>query len=156
MIKVLSNYHRTLTTTTTLNIKRASAKKVSKLDAAALHKTYLEQDEFIVVDNFLSPEVMGQWDKQVEALKPHIHRNFIPKHKKGGSVGYDTVSSLAPAMRLGKGRSASYGDVLRKLVQSGRFGHEDVTRFPWTEIDFPNDVERAANEVLPAIEKLPA
>ena len=53
-------------------------------------------------------------------------------------------------------RAASYDDVLRKLVQAGRFGHEDVTGLPWTEIDFPQDVERAATEVLPAIEQLSA
>ena len=87
-----------MTTTTTVDIEQAIAKRAAELDAAALHKTYLDQDEFIVVDNFLSPEIMGQWDEQLEALKPHIHRNFIPKHKKGGSVGYDTVSSVAPAM----------------------------------------------------------
>jgi choline kinase len=57
-------------------------------------------------------------------------------------------------MSVGAGRAASYDDVLRKLVQAGRFGHEDVTHFPWTEIDFPGDVERARREVLPAIEKL--
>jgi choline kinase len=51
-------------------------------------------------------------------------------------------------------RKASYDDVLRQLVQAGRFGHVDVTGLPWTEIDFPGDVERARAEVLPAIEKL--
>lgn len=49
-------------------------------------------------------------------------------------------------------RKASYDDVLRQLVQAGRFGHVDVTGLPWTEIDFPGDVERAQNEVLPAVE----
>jgi choline kinase len=48
-------------------------------------------------------------------------------------------------------RSASLDDVLRQMVQAGRFGHEDVTGLPWIEIDFPTDVERAAREVLPAI-----
>jgi len=80
----------------------------------------------------------------------------------GESIGFFKVSAddlpeliqLTQSMSTGKGRSASYDDVLRKLVQAGRFGHEDVTRFPWTEIDFPGDVERANLEVLPAIEKL--
>lgn len=48
-------------------------------------------------------------------------------------------------------RRGSYDDVLRQLVQAGRFGHVDVTGLPWTEIDFPGDVERARAEVLPAI-----
>jgi hypothetical protein len=84
--------------TTTLDIESAISKKAAELDAAALRKTYLDQDEFVVVDNFLSPEIMDEWGEQLAALKPHIHRNFIPKHKKGGSVGYDTVSAKGPAM----------------------------------------------------------
>jgi choline kinase len=80
----------------------------------------------------------------------------------GESIGFFKVSpedltdliDLTQGMSAGKGRSASYDDVLRKLVQAGRFGHEDVTGLPWTEIDFPGDVERATLEVLPAIEKL--
>ncbi|MGA2243559.1 MAG: 2OG-Fe(II) oxygenase [Verrucomicrobiota bacterium] len=84
--------------TTTLDIENVVSKRASGLDAAALHEVYLAQDEFLVVDDFLSPEIMGRWGEQLEALKPHIHRNFIPKHKKGGSVGYDTVRASAPAI----------------------------------------------------------
>ena len=80
----------------------------------------------------------------------------------GESIGFFKVSpedlpeliTLTRSLSAGQGRSASYDDVLRKLVQAGRFGHEDVTGLPWTEIDFPVDVERANREVLPAIERL--
>ena len=84
--------------TTTADIEGFIFKRASEQDAAALGKTYLAQGEFLVVDEFLPREVMEQWDAQLEVLKPHIHRNFIPRHKKGGSVGYDTVSLHAPAM----------------------------------------------------------
>lgn len=47
----------------------------------------------------------------------------------------------------------SYDDVLRAMVLAGRFGHEDVTGIPWTEIDFPDDLSRARDEVLPQIER---
>ena len=50
--------------------------------------------------------------------------------------------------------AASYDDLIRELVQAGRFGHEDVTGLPWTEIDFPTDVERARREIMPAIEQV--
>jgi choline kinase len=80
----------------------------------------------------------------------------------GESIGFFKVSSedlpdlinFTQSMSAGKGRSASYDDVLRKLVQAGRFGHEDVTGLPWTEIDFLADVDRANREVLPAITAL--
>jgi choline kinase len=48
----------------------------------------------------------------------------------------------------------SYDEVLRALVLAGRFGYEEVTGLPWTEIDFAADVSHARNEVLPAIERL--
>ena len=84
--------------TASLNIDSVISKKASELDAAALRKVYLDQDEFLVVEDFLTPEIMGQWRAELEDLKPHIHRNFIPKHKKGGSVGYNTVRTNAPAI----------------------------------------------------------
>jgi choline kinase len=40
-------------------------------------------------------------------------------------------------------------DVL--LERPGDFGFEDVTGLPWIEIDFPEDVERAGNDILPSI-----
>ena len=43
-------------------------------------------------------------------------------------------------------------DIIRELVREGRFGLEDITGLPWIEIDFPEDVERALKEVLPAVE----
>jgi choline kinase len=81
----------------------------------------------------------------------------------GESIGFFKVSPddlpdlirFTQDMSAGEGRAASYDDVLRKLVQAGRFGHQDVTGLPWMEIDFPEDVERAAREILPAMEKLP-
>ncbi|MCA1659842.1 MAG: phosphocholine cytidylyltransferase family protein [Verrucomicrobiaceae bacterium] len=47
----------------------------------------------------------------------------------------------------------SYDDVLRAMVLAGHFGFEDVTGLPWTEIDFPDDLVRARDEVLPRIER---
>jgi choline kinase len=77
----------------------------------------------------------------------------------GESIGFFKVAgadlpdliSLTQQMSAAN-RKASYDDVLRQFVQTGRFGHVDVTGLPWTEIDFPGDVERARIEVLPAIE----
>jgi len=54
----------------------------------------------------------------------------------------------------GPGRADSYDAVLREMVQAGHFGCEDVTGMPWTELDFPGDVERAMREVLPALDAL--
>lgn len=83
-------------------------------------------------------------------------------HFVGESIGFFKVDPRDLPLLIGEtrkrmageGRQDSYDDVLRVLVMAGRFGCEDVTRLPWTEIDFPSDAERAEREVLPAILKL--
>ncbi len=42
-------------------------------------------------------------------------------------------------------------DVL--LAQPEAFSCEDISGLPWVEVDFPEDIERAIKEVLPAIKK---
>ena len=54
-------------------------------------------------------------------------------------------------VRSVRSRTDSYDDVLRVLVQRGIFGAEDVTGLPWTEIDFPQDIEYAQKTILPRL-----
>lgn len=46
-----------------------------------------------------------------------------------------------------------YEEVIRDLVLAApaEFGYEDITGLPWIEIDFPGDVARARDEILPRI-----
>jgi len=48
---------------------------------------------------------------------------------------------------------APYEEVLRNLLleQPDAFAYEDVSGLPWVEIDFPEDVVRARDMILPAI-----
>ena len=50
---------------------------------------------------------------------------------------------------------APHEEVLRNLLleQPGAFAYEDVSGLPWVEIDFPEDVVRARDIVLPAIRR---
>ena len=51
---------------------------------------------------------------------------------------------------------AEYEEAIRDhlLAEPDRFGAEDVTDLPWTEIDFEADVVRARDEILPQLEAL--
>ncbi len=79
----------------------------------------------------------------------------------GESIGFFKVDEAdIPALvretrsrEKGAGRMDSYDDVLRALVHRGIFGHEDVTGIPWTEIDFPQDVDYAKEKILPQLLK---
>jgi choline kinase len=48
---------------------------------------------------------------------------------------------------------APHEEALRNLLlrESSEFSFEDVTGLPWIEIDFPEDVMRAKEQILPAI-----
>lgn len=49
-----------------------------------------------------------------------------------------------------------YEECIRDLLLANpnQFGFEDITGLKWLEIDFPEDVSRAKNEILPAILQL--
>ena len=77
----------------------------------------------------------------------------------GESIGFFKIAAEdVPALiqeareRSARSRTDSYDDVLRVLVQRGLFGAEDVTGLPWTEIDFPQDIDYAEKIILPALE----
>ena len=79
----------------------------------------------------------------------------------GESVGFFKIGPSDLPMLIAETRARiagsdvrdSYDDVLRAMVRADRFGFEDVTGLPWTEIDFPDDLSRARDEVLPQIER---
>jgi choline kinase len=53
------------------------------------------------------------------------------------------------------GRNRPMEDAVRELIRGlppGTFGIADVTDLPWIEIDFPEDVAKARDQVLPSIE----
>lgn len=89
--------------------------------------------------------------------------------KKGYRGPYDTIGESIGFFRIGRadivrwieatrartvpGREKeTLEDIVRELVLEGRFGHEDVTGLPWVEIDFPEDIARAKDVILPALE----
>lgn len=77
----------------------------------------------------------------------------------GESVGFFKIARVdVPLLvqetekrTVGEGRLESYDNIIRAMVLAGRFGAEDITGMPWTEVDFPRDVEYGNREVLPEI-----
>jgi choline kinase len=81
----------------------------------------------------------------------------------GESVGFFKFSpamatALADACEayISAGRiDVEYEEAIRDLMlaQPRRFAYVDVTDLPWTEIDFPSDVEKARDIVLPNLRR---
>lgn len=92
--------------------------RLAQLDCAELRRQYLAQDEFVVVEDFLPESTLARWQRELATLQPHIHRNFIPKHKKGGSVAFDTVDRFGPSI-------------------TGLYRHPAVLRFLQAIVDAP-------------------
>ncbi len=80
---------------------------------------------------------------------------------QGESVGFFKFNKLIGTSLLGrisdylsKGENDTpYEEAIRDLIKTypEQFGYEDVTGVAWIEIDFPEDIERATNEILPNI-----
>ena len=79
----------------------------------------------------------------------------------GESIGFFKIAPEDLPMLIDETRARaagrevrdSYDEVLRALVLADRFGYNDVTGMPWTEIDFPQDIWHARDVVLPALEE---
>jgi choline kinase len=79
----------------------------------------------------------------------------------GESVGFfkfapDMAAALADACDayMERGRTdVEYEEAIRDLIlaEPQRFTYVDVTDLPWTEIDFPEDVQKARAVILPAL-----
>jgi len=107
-----------------------------------------------------------------EPVKIAVHDGQMVEFRKQLAAGleFDTLGESVGFFRFGPEQAgliadecacfdreglgdAPHEEALRNVLlrQPGAFGLEDVTGLPWIEIDFPEDVTRAANEVLPAI-----
>ncbi len=90
-----------------------------------------------------------------------------PEHaydRHGESVGFFRFSpgmaaalgERAAAYIQARRASAEYEAAIRDLIlaHSDRFGYEDISDLPWTEIDFEADVARARREILPRLQEV--
>lgn len=81
----------------TQGISEAVDQAIARLDVDRLHGEYWEQNEFIVIPQFLPCDfVEATLVPQAQGVKHRLNRNYIPGHKKGGSVSYYTVQEQAP------------------------------------------------------------
>jgi choline kinase len=91
----------------------------------------------------------------------------LPEHahdRHGESVGFFRFSArMAAALAerstayVEAGRSgAEYEAAIRDLILAhpDRFGIEDISDLPWTEIDFEDDVARARHEIMPRLREV--
>lgn len=69
---------------------------LNRLDLAQLRAEFLDQEEAIVIKDFLPEPVLNALLTSLPTLENRIHRNFIPGHKKGGSISRYDLDNYAP------------------------------------------------------------
>ncbi|HKW86848.1 MAG TPA: 2OG-Fe(II) oxygenase, partial [Nitrospiraceae bacterium] len=104
--------------TATKSLSETIEQAVAALDFERIRKDYWEQNEFVVIENFLPQAIVEEFlIPRAEHLKPKLNRNYIPGRKKGGSVSYYTVIEEAPEF-LELYRSSAFLDFLSRLVDA--------------------------------------
>ena len=80
------------------SIEDELAALVGALDVADVRAQYLAQGEFVHLERWLPPSLVARLLEDVERVRPAVHRNYIPRHKKGGSVSAYVLAREAPAL----------------------------------------------------------
>jgi len=148
-----------------------SGSPVLVMDADVLyHPAILQRLVTTAVENcYLLDRAFAPGDEPVKiALRDGVLVDF--RKQLAADLEYDTIGESVGFFRFGPAMAqticrecarfdaeglgdAPHEEALRNvlLAQPDRFGVEDVSGLPWIEIDFPEDVERAAGEVLTSI-----
>ena len=120
-------------------------------------RTALLMDETVRQD---SEECMvAAKDRRVTHLSKTVPAGF---DEIGEGVGFlkvhqDDIPHLLKAVQRkieAQHLDMEYEDALQEFFSQVPVGYEKIGGLPWVEIDFPEDVERAATRVLPAIKAL--
>ena len=102
----------------TESVSMALERAVAALDEERLSREYWEQNEFVLIKQFLPRAfVESMLVPLAQDMKADLNRNYIPGHKKGGSVSYYTVQEKGPAF-LDLYRSDSFKAFLSRLTQA--------------------------------------
>ncbi len=89
----------------------------------------------------LSKTLPDRFDEAGEGI------GFLKIHKDHIPTLLHSVQSCIEAGRL----DMEYEDAMQEFFTQIPVGYEKVGGMPWVEIDFPEDIQRATQEILPAI-----
>jgi alkylated DNA repair dioxygenase AlkB len=78
------------------SIDAALGARLAALDQARVREVFREQDQFCLVEDFLPAGLQKQLLAATRAARREVNRNYLPGHKKGGSVSRHTIDRLAP------------------------------------------------------------
>jgi|ERR1051326_9214721 hypothetical protein len=93
------------------------SRALAALDVDRVRATYWAQNEFVYLERLFPESVIAPMVDEVDRARPGINRNYIPRHKKGGSVSYYALREQAPAI-LTLYRSPAFLDFMRRVTNT--------------------------------------
>lgn len=98
------------------DLLRELARALDRVDVERARREYWDQNECLFLERFLPPEVVERHLlPEVDKLRPNVHRNYIPGHKKGGAISHYTLSEKAPLF-LALYKSPAFIDFVSRLT----------------------------------------
>ncbi|MFT4561215.1 MAG: hypothetical protein ACI9BW_000955 [Gammaproteobacteria bacterium] len=82
----------------TINLDSDLRRRITELDLEGLKHDFVAQDEFVAIPDFLPTSILNEVLAASERSTERIHRNYIPRHKKGGSVSRYDIDRTAPVI----------------------------------------------------------
>ncbi len=107
-----------MTTATMSVIEEAVERAIGSLDVDRLREDYWAQNEFLFIPQFLPRSVVErELVPLAQSMQGSLNRNFIPGHKKGGSVSFYTLKEKAAGF-LDLYRSAAFLSFLTQITKA--------------------------------------
>jgi hypothetical protein len=101
----------------TVPVSEVVDQAVATLDFDRLQQKYWDQNEFLYIPGFLPHDLVETClVPEAQRLKSDLNRNYIPGHKKGGSVSYYSVMEKGRSF-LELYRSRSFRSFLNRLTK---------------------------------------
>jgi hypothetical protein len=82
----------------TRSVAETVAHALAGVDLAEVQRQYWAQGEFVYLERWLPASLIERLLVEVERVRPSVNRNYIPRHKKGGSVSFYTLLEQAPTI----------------------------------------------------------
>jgi hypothetical protein len=83
---------------TTTAVADTLVRALASVDVEDVRRRYWAQNEFVYLERWLPPSLTDRMVAEVERVRPAVNRNYIPRHKKGGSVSFYTLLEQAPTI----------------------------------------------------------
>ncbi len=77
-------------------IDRQLTEMLQTLNVEEMTRQYWEQGGFLALEHLIPTQLVEEFMQEVESIRPQINRNFIPGHKKGGSISFYFLQKSAP------------------------------------------------------------